>query len=495
MKKGFFTKLMCLGLAAAMLFCEGCGNDDKSKTVNENFGQRGALEDMAYQAFTAYIDEYMETKDSGNVVVKQERFWIDSEIFEVIIDAYERTGDERYYNMIFDYFEGFKEKHKKNWTYIAMNDDLMWISTALARAYRCTGEETFIDYAKDYINFVWDRAWDSTFGGGLWWRTKKDSKNTCVNGPAACATAIVGLATGDEEYYKKAEDALDFIVDTLYQEETGRVYDAVDPKGVSEYASTYNQGTFIGANTLMYVHTGDEKYLKRARAATDYVIKTMFKGGNVMNNENLEGDLVGFKGILVRWLYLFAVNCDQPDVMEYLQKNAKAAWKNKNKKGIIWTQWDSTSPNFTEISPFSASTAVALLNSVNDSGKTSYDANELVDPYDFTRCGKLTLKHEDGVININVDATNAFLEYACIKGLDNCKKIILNAYAKEDTKVEIRTGSTDGPVAASFVIPAGSNAAKVTSEFKNETGNKRIYIVFPETHDGVVIRDLTFSTK
>ncbi len=502
-KKKYLTGALCLTLACSMILGTGCASsvkvDEKKVVMGGEKKNEMSIEESAYQAFTYFMDEYIVMNNDDSITINDTAFWDLAEIFEVIIDAYERTGNERYYDMIHDYFDGFKKRHSVNWMSNKYNDDLMWISIACARAYRCTGDEEFLRYAKKYVDYTWDRAWSDDLGGGLWWRIENETKNACVNCPGAIAAALVGDLTGDEEYYKMADDAMNFVVENLYEPDTGHVYDSYNIKGEkNQWASTYNQGTFIGANTMLYLHTGKEIYLERARKAADYTINVMFKK-KVMNSEDSDTnrDLPGFKGILARWLYFFAVNCDQSDVMEYLQLNAKTAWNNRNKKGIIWTKWDESTTNYKEIIPFSASTAISVLHNCNDSGKTSYVATEAIDPYDFTRCGKAVIEHADGYITINVEETDAFLEYACIYDLDKCKKVVLTASAPSETKIEIRTGSEKGPVAATLTIPKGTaeKPAKVKADFKNTEGNKRIYITFPENKDGIVIKGFTFSAK
>lgn len=239
----------------------------------------------------------------------------------------------------------------------------MWLTIAYTRAYMLTGENGYLNYAKKNFDDTWSRAYSEDLGGGLWWRTDKKSKNSCINCPGSIAACLIGKVTCDPKYYKKAELVMDWETANLFEPETGRVYDCMNTEdfSVNKWASTYNQGTFIGACNLLYDYTKDEKYLKYAGKAADYTISVMYSG-KVMNNETSGGDLIGFKGILTRWLGKFARYTDNAEIIKWLQLNAAAAWSNRNSKGLIWTAWDEkTSENISKYDVFGMSTAVALM--------------------------------------------------------------------------------------------------------------------------------------
>ena len=91
-------------------------------------------------------------------------------------------------------------------------------------------------------------------------------------------------------------------------------------------------------------------------------MNNMFSGG-VMNSEDGNQDLVGFKGILTRWIYRYAIFMNDLEVLEWLQLNAAAAYSHQNKDGLIWTAWNNkTSDTYSDNQVvFGFSTAVALM--------------------------------------------------------------------------------------------------------------------------------------
>ena len=93
---------------------------------------------------------------------------------------------------------------------------------------------------------MWDRGWDTRGGGGLFWNTKNETKNACVNGPAAIAGFLLTSLTHNASFSSRGKMALDWLTDTLFDSSTGQVADHVDLSGTVDWSAyTYNQGTFI----------------------------------------------------------------------------------------------------------------------------------------------------------------------------------------------------------------------------------------------------------
>ena len=129
---------------------------------------------------------------------------------------------------------------------------------------------------------------------------------------------------------------------------------------INKWSSTYNQGTFIGSAMLLYEYTGDEKYLERANKSALYVMKDMYNNG-IMNNEEPGNDLPGFKGILARWLYRYALKTGKSEYVDWLRMNAESAWSNRNSEGLMWTQLGVKTEDGKEYDVFSMSAAVSVL--------------------------------------------------------------------------------------------------------------------------------------
>jgi predicted alpha-1,6-mannanase (GH76 family) len=314
--------------------------------------------DIAKESLDIYLNSFYVKDEKGGYIVGED-FWQQAEIFEIIIDAYEQTGDQKYLQVIEDIYQGFISNHGEDWSYNEFNDDIMWMTIACARTYAITKDVNYLQQAEKHFNLVFDRAWSEDLGGGLFWRIENKTKNSCINCPAVIAACLLGELTDNKDYMDKALMIYKWEKDNLFGE-TGAVFDAYDlEKGINNWCSTYNQGTFIGAAMKLYQYTGDEAYLQDAKLAADYTVNTMFSN-QVMNTEGDGNDLPGFKGILARWLGKLIRECDQEQYVEWFNKNAVTSWNNRNSKGIMWTLLNQKTED-TFHSAWGCSSAVSVL--------------------------------------------------------------------------------------------------------------------------------------
>jgi predicted alpha-1,6-mannanase (GH76 family) len=314
--------------------------------------------DMAKESMDIFLNSFYLKDEKGGYIVGED-FWQQAEIFEIVIDAYEQTGDQKYLQVIEDMYQGFISNHGEDWSYNEFNDDIMWMTIACARTYAITKDVKYLQQAEKHFNLVYDRAWSEDLGGGLFWRIENKTKNSCINCPAVIAACLLGELTENKEYMDKALMIYKWEKDNLFGE-TGAVFDAYDlEKGINNWCSTYNQGTFIGAAMKLYQYTGDEVYLQDAKLAADNTVNTMFSG-QVMNTEGDGNDLPGFKGILARWLGKLIRECEQEQYVEWFNKNAVTSWNNRNSKGIMWTLLNQKTED-TFHSAWGCSSAVSVL--------------------------------------------------------------------------------------------------------------------------------------
>src|SRR5690606_30183363 len=114
------------------------------------------------------------------------------------------------------------------------------------------------------FDMVWNRAWSTALGGGLFWRTDNQSKNACVNGPGAIAACYLYQMLGDASYLTKAQQIFNWERSTLFNQTTGAVADSINLAGNVNWAwlFSYNSGTFVGAASFLYKLTGNRQYYK-----------------------------------------------------------------------------------------------------------------------------------------------------------------------------------------------------------------------------------------
>lgn len=318
------------------------------------------FEQIAPQAMDAFLERFYREDEEGKAgLVLGEFFWCKAEIFEVVIDAFEQTGEERYRILMRHMFDGFLLDEGDEWSHNPFNDDIAWITIGCARAYLLTGEEDYLGYARHHFEVIWERAYSADLGGGLFWRIENRSKNACINGPAAIAACLLYQSTKEERYLDIAGQVYDWECRVLLGCD-GAVRDNIKITGeVWDRVFTYNQGTFIGASVLLYQATGEQTCLDNAVLAADYTMNVL-AGGNVLTGEAEGGDQPGFKGILTRWMAKLAALDGMEKYAGWLLQNARTAWGNRNSRGLVWTNWEKKTLESDEYSAWGCSAAVAL---------------------------------------------------------------------------------------------------------------------------------------
>ena len=442
----------------------GIGDYKGTKTSNRTHPVQAPdygvdFKEMAYDGFTAFIDKYYQY-DEEKDIHRFGGFWTGAEMFEIVVDAYSHTGEARYKEMMDQIHEGFLVDQKGYevdgwWGKNDYNDDIMWIVIACARSYLATGDTKYLETARINFDNTYKRAWSDDLGGGLFWRVDNQGKNACVNGPGAIAACLLGTALGDESYFEKAKAIMDWEREVLFDPETGHVDDCIGMDGVkSTWASTYNQGTFIGANCMLYEHYGDERYLSDAISAADYAMIDMY-GYGVMSNEDGGADLPGFKGILTRWLNYLIVNHNQPQYIDWMQYNAWTAWNNRNSEGITGTRWGKKTEDSDKPTDWSASAAVALYQNTPPSGNLIKDAYHTLGAKDFDSCKAILVKKAgDGTKYIGNIEDGAYTMYRNVDFGDvapGSAEFRVTPMTEGGT-IEIRIGGPDGKVIGSLDV-------------------------------------------
>lgn len=301
---------------------------------------------------------YKDTQTGGRTY-----FWGQAEEIEGQIDAYERTGSAAYKTKVIELLDGFSQNEGTNWSSNEYNDDIMWACIAYLRGYKCTSNTTYRSIAKFNFDLMYARAWDTNyFGGGLFWRqSDKQSKNACIEGPAAIAAYFLYQTLNDPSYLTKATNIFAWEKSKLFNASTGEIYDNIGTNGVlGTWVSAYNQGTFIGA----------AHYLGDVASATLAANYTMNKLGSmgwdnyvILPEYGIAGNNSGFSGIGMRWVSKFMIDRGLQSIyLKWMQANANAAWRVRRKSdNLSWCQWFHQSPEGTNFYSWDcSSSAIAL---------------------------------------------------------------------------------------------------------------------------------------
>ena len=152
-------------------------------------------------------------------------------------------------------------------------DDNAWLVLGFLEAYDLTHAPKYLAWAKETHAFVLS-GWDDTLGGGLFWKIKHESKNTCVNAPAAVSALnlyATGAAPEQLGWGRRLRDWTDRTLrdtDSLY-------WDNIKRDGKIEKTKwTYNAALMIEADTRLAQITHDPQALKAAEKIADSAIST-----------------------------------------------------------------------------------------------------------------------------------------------------------------------------------------------------------------------------
>ena len=156
-------------------------------------------------------------------------------------------------------------------------DDNIWVGLDLIDLWRITDKARWRDDTARIFAFV-SSAWDDDprhpSPGGIFWAQPAANatrdRNTVSNAPAAILALHLYTTTGDKEYLRWAERLFGWVEETLCDPDDRLYWDHLKLDGRIERTKwSYNQGTMIGAATLLGQHTSDERYLERGRAIAD----------------------------------------------------------------------------------------------------------------------------------------------------------------------------------------------------------------------------------
>ncbi|MBU5441688.1 glycoside hydrolase family 76 protein [Paenibacillus sp. MSJ-34] len=316
--------------------------------------------DPAKKYFYTNSDRQIHSHASGPENGLYTDYWWEAQLWETVMDAYERTANAEYYNLIGDIYDGFRAAYP-DWESNPFNDDIGWWALGALRAYDLTGESRYKDMAKDMFDFIW-QSWSSDFGGGIWWNRIGflPQKNVATNATAAVIAMKLYRVLNDNDYLEKANQLYDWVETTLYAGD-GYIYDQYrQGEGVKDWEFTYDFGLFAGASVEMYKETLDTTYLAHATDSVDWVFRNMTTDGKTLLYEGPD-DAPLFKMIFARNVRKLINEAGQTQYEDFLAFNASQAWNHRrDADGIIGPDW-SIAPDDGYIQSGAAAAGVSIL--------------------------------------------------------------------------------------------------------------------------------------
>jgi len=335
-------------LTATLLFCVvvsplAAEETDKGKK-NKNFSSKDA--NVSIDAFNK-IFYNKETKVYNATSEKPGRaaIWTQAIYWDMMMNAYLRTHDKKYYNMIEEVFQGACSEYDnfnwKNTTEWFIYDDIMWWIISLCRAYEITKDDKYLNLAITGFDRVWygspgidDRGSYDKGKGGMRWGWKRDEwhgKMSCINYPTVIAAALLYQITQKEDYLDKSKEIYDWSYNNLFNKSTGAVADSKHGDGEPHWKMhLYNQATCIGSGVILHKITKEDRYLNDAVLATNYVRDEMCDENGFLPYQN--GIEQGVYAAIFSQYIAELINHGQTQYLGWIRNNIDNAWNNRDKK-------------------------------------------------------------------------------------------------------------------------------------------------------------------
>lgn len=309
--------------------------------VTEDFSSIiSSWDDIADNSTSDFIKGFWNssTKHFNNSItgtVNRYDYWPEAHALDVVIDAYLRSGNNSYKQIIYDFHEGVKRKNGNTFKN-SFYDDMAWHGLAHLRAYEATQDSRYEASAQSLWKWILE-GWDYN-GGGIKWN---DQPGSIPGVPSTGPATIIGVRrwvkygdteiTDDLNNLEWAKKMYSWMRIARHDPATGAVYDDFNNKSG---AWTYNTGTFLGSAMELYDVTGESSYLEDAIRTADWTIENL--SVSTQNNKILsdwaeqeDHDVNLFKGIFIRYFTRLIMHPDLPSekkdkYIRFIEYNAKA---------------------------------------------------------------------------------------------------------------------------------------------------------------------------
>jgi len=363
-------KTLHLAIVCTVLIVS-CGSfEDEYIEINKfpKYTWEAAADSSTSEFVSRYFNaEYHVFNNTFDGQITWNDYWPEAHGLDVLVDAYLRTGNDRYKTAIHDFYEGVREKnwYSKNWEN-EYYDDMGWHGMAHMRALEATGDVRYEESARNL--WIWiAKGWTEYQGGGIQWRKNSDGlgddKGIPANGPAAIIAARryqkypneVVEGFNNLQWAQRIYDWMKYNRTVLA---TGRVYEHLNNTN-GDYS--YNVGTFIGAALELYNITKERVYLNDAIKVANYHIAANINTTNrVMTDFGEQSgnggghDVNLFKGIFVRYFTILIQHPDLPATdrtrfVAFLKNNADYLWRYGTQKSpsikFSYSWWETPGEN------------------------------------------------------------------------------------------------------------------------------------------------------
>lgn len=310
----------------------------------------------------SFISTYLVQKNGKTYFKKSlyneeiDYFWRQALSILSLEDAQIRGSNATYRDKIIALLQTFLVHHTLDWNWNGFNDDLAWGGLIFIRGYQITGNPQYLQIAKNTFDLAYRRGWTSELGGGIWWHWERTYKESLSNNPNAVLACYIYQNSGNAWYRDRAVEIYNWVRNTLYNSQTGAVYQGIARDGhlVAE-VTTYNVGTFVEAANCLQKITGQRApYFDDALRAIEYVRSHQTENGIMAPNGSAE---------FARGLAAFVRDNNLWDRYgRWMEENSRAAWNSKRSDfGVSWNKWSYSTPYDVDIDSLDAKDGVTML--------------------------------------------------------------------------------------------------------------------------------------
>lgn len=211
-------------------------------------------------------------------------------------------------------------------------DDNQWIAIACLDAWNRTKHQEYLKIAKEIFRFMMT-GYDAAAGGGLYWKEgDMRTKNTCSNGPGILIALQLYKITNNKNYLDTAL-VLYHWVNKHLQTPQGVYYDNIKIPSlkIDSAIYTYNTGTMLQSNVLLYNITKNKKYLQEAERIAKDAEKVFYKKNKLPKN-------YWFNAVLLRgYVELYHVDHNKQQLQFFIDDANRIWQEERNDKGLVGT--------------------------------------------------------------------------------------------------------------------------------------------------------------
>jgi predicted alpha-1,6-mannanase (GH76 family) len=269
-------------------------------------------------------------------------WWNSASVLETTIDYSAYSNSLAYRTNLFVTYEKNKHTNFLNpWFY----DDEGWWALAWIKAYDLTGQTRYLEMAKTIFEDM-KTAWDSTCGGGVWWKKQERNYKNAITIELFMTVAVrLHLRTpGDQDYLNWSQRSWNWFKNTGMLNSENLINDGLDAncRNNGQTTWTYNQGVILGGLVDLSKATNDPSLLRQAEAIASAAIRKLAPNGILREpcEPDCGDDGPQFKGVFMRNLYYLYEATKREEYKTFILQNAKSICSQnrsrENHFGLTW---------------------------------------------------------------------------------------------------------------------------------------------------------------